>query len=118
MDISRVEFFCDDRKVGSVLRLLAGIALEVPQVTPVTNAVKRGKKLQQETSGDPLGLFREYIKKNKITVVTSSIGREFYKSIGKGGTHSYNYLFAKAREAGLLRKVGKGINTQWKVVQK
>ncbi len=117
MDISRVEFFCKDGKVGEVLRLLAGIALETPKVTPVVNAKRKGNHLEQVTHGSTVEMFRAWLGQNKVTEVNSNIGREYCKSVGKR-PESYNYLFAAARDEGLLRKTGKGTHSKWKVVQR
>lgn len=115
MEISRVELFCDDRKVGIVLRLLAGIALETPKVTPVINAKKKNNQLVEKIPrGDDIAMFAAYLKQHKLTEVNSTIGREYCHSIGKP-PERYNYLFDKARRAGLLRKTGKGTHSKWVV---
>ena len=116
MDVARVVFYCDDRKVGAVLRTLTGVAIGTPEVTPVTNAKVGRNGLQQATTGEALEMLKGYIKKRKLTEVNAAVGKEFQKSIGRreGG---YNYLFDAARKEGVLRKVGKGMHTKWRVVK-
>jgi hypothetical protein len=116
MDISRVEFFCPDKKVGEVLRLLTGIALDIPKVTPVANARKGRNGLEQQTNGDAVEMFAQYIKKHRLTEVNSDIGREFCKSIGRS-SEGYNNLFSQAKKRGLLRRVGKTYGAKWRVVK-
>jgi len=112
--ISRIELFCDDRKVGEVLRLVAGVAIGQPSVQPVVNAENKDGQLKAESSGDKIALFRKWLAKKKLAEVNSDLGREFCKSVGSD-PESYNYLFGKARDLGLLRKVGKGTHSRWKV---
>jgi|SRR6516164_4732151 hypothetical protein len=114
MDVSRVLFYCDDRKVGQILRLLAGVALQTPEVTPVVNAKPKNGKLEQSSNGNMLDMFAIFLKKKKLTEITPEIGREFCTSIGRSAD-SYGYLFKHARNAGLLRKLGKGSGSKWRV---
>jgi hypothetical protein len=115
MEISRIVFFCPDKKVGEVLRILAGIALQTPEVTPVTNAkVKRNGLVEDVRGGEAIDLFRKWIQERKLSEVNAPLGKEFCRTIGRaeGG---YNNLFLAARKHGLLRKTGKGMKTVWKV---
>jgi hypothetical protein len=111
MEISRVEFFCLDKKVGEVLRLLAGVALDVPKVTPVVNAKKGRNGLEQE-HGSTMEAFVKYIKRNKLKEVTAAQGRELMRELGMR-ERNYSNLFRHALESGILRRRGSGMKTRW-----
>jgi hypothetical protein len=113
VEISRVEFFCLDKKVGEVLRLLTGIALEVPKVTPVTNAVPTKNGLKQQ-HGSTMEAFVKYLKKKKLQEVTAVNGKELMKELGMR-ERNYSNLFRHAAEQGILRKRGSGLKTRWMV---
>jgi hypothetical protein len=111
MEISRVEFFCPDKKVGEALRALAGIALQTPEVTPVTNAVKTKNGLRQEHSST-MEAFVKYIKKNRLKEITAGQGREFMRELGQR-EKNYSNTFRNAAEQGILRRRGSGMKTRW-----
>ena len=113
MEISRVVFFCPDKKVGEVLRALAGIALDTPEVTPVTNAIKTKNGLRQE-HGSTMEAFVKYIKKNKLKEVTAAQGRELMRELGIR-ERNYSNLFRHALDNGVLRRRGSGMKTRWMV---
>lgn len=113
MDISRVVFFCPDKKVGEVLRALAGIALETPEVTPVTNAVKTKNGLQQEY-GSTIEAFIKYVKKKKLKEVTAADGKKLMRELGLR-ERNYSNLFRHAADKGILRRRGTGMKTRWLV---
>lgn len=115
MEISRIEFFCDERNVGKIMRMLAGLALESPKVVPVVNAEAKGGKVGAATNGELISLFTAYLKKHKLTTIKVSGVRDFLHTIGKAPT-SAAYLLKKAQEYGLLRKAGKGKDTGYSVL--
>jgi hypothetical protein len=108
--ISRIEFFCDDRHVGSALRALAGIAVGQPKATPIVNAEAKNGRLTQATNGELLAMFSAYLKKHKLTDINAAGLRAFLTSIGRAPS-SYGYLLAKARAARILKKMGGGTTT-------
>jgi hypothetical protein len=110
----RIVCFCDDRKVGDVLRRLSGLIQGMPEVVPVVNAEKKGKQIKQVTNGNSLEIFAQYLKQNNIMEVNSSVAREFCQSIGRAPS-SYSYLLHKAVEEGMLRKSGKGTKSKYTV---
>jgi hypothetical protein len=114
-NLSRVEFFCEDKKLGTALRALTGLIVGQPTVQPVVNAQVKTGKLKAKTSGDPVSMFAQYVKDNKHTQIHAEDMRVFAKSIGRPTT-SYGYYLKKMQDAGLLKKTGKGTASGYKVV--
>jgi hypothetical protein len=113
----RIEnLFCDDKKLPQLLHAISGLVLEGFSVVPVVNVERKGKKLEAISNGTAVEMFANYLHKRKITEVNSTIGREFCTSIGKD-PETYNGLFTRAKAEGLLRKVGKGTSSKWRVRQ-
>jgi|SRR5215831_7994201 len=108
--------FCDDKKLPALLRAMSGLVQSGFAVVPVVNVEKRGKKIVAASNGSTVEMFGDYLHKHKITEVNSEMGRDYCKQVGKD-PEAYNYLFAKCKKAGLLRKVGKGYHSKWKVVK-
>jgi hypothetical protein len=106
MDISRVEFFCKDGKVGEVLRLLAGIALEVPKVTPVVNAKKGKNGLEEQTSGKASDMFVVHQTKQGPEFGTDEL-RNFLETIGRS-VKSTNTVIGHLLEEKKAKRVGRG----------
>jgi hypothetical protein len=116
MSISRVELFCDDLKVGKVLRALAGLALQPPKVQPVINAEMRGGEVAAEaTNGALLELFRKWLIKKKLSVVVAAHIKRFLSESGLA-EGKYGYLLKRAKESGLVRQKGRGIRSSYLVV--
>jgi hypothetical protein len=113
-NIMRITAFCDDRKLGHVLRALAGLVIGTPEVVPVVNAQARNGALKQATNGSALDMFGAYLKKRKLSEVTRKVAAEFLKSVGRSPT-SATYLLTQAKDAGLLRRRGKGSASKYTV---
>jgi len=113
MEISRVVFFCPDRKVGEVLRALTGIAIGTPEVIPVTNAKRTRNGLAQQHASS-LEAFVQYLKKRKLKEVTPADGKDFMRGLGQR-EKNYSNAFRHAADAGILRKRGSGMKTRWMV---
>jgi len=112
-DVSRVVFYCLDKKVGEVLRALTGIAIGTPEVTPVTNVKKTRNGLAQE-HGSTLEAFAKYLKSHKLREVTAAQGKEFMRGLGQR-EKNYSNTFRDAAEKGILRRRGTGMKTRWMV---
>jgi hypothetical protein len=120
--ISRVEFFCDDKRVGEALRLLVGIAHGAPSVQPVTNAKVKGngkdKKLVAATpNGSAAELFARYLAETKAETITAALARQVMQQTGFA-PNSYSYVFKILKEARAIKpEPGKGkTNASWRVV--
>jgi len=113
-NVSRIEAFCDDKNVGKVLRLLAGMVYDVPKVTPVVNAKAKGSTLEPATNGRLLSLFSAWLKKSKLTEVTHADLKLFVVSVGRVES-AYTKLRADAQAAGVLKKHGAGKTARYVV---
>ena len=114
----RVEFFITADKLGKVLWLLAGDALNLTQ-QPVINArQKKDGALVPRTNGDELvELFRQWVNNRKLGEVNSDLAREFCKKHGRA-EGSYSVVLSKSAELGYLKNVGNGLHSKWKVLGK
>jgi hypothetical protein len=113
-----VQFFVDDKRLGSALIALVGIASAQPSVTHVVNAVKaKGGKVEAIVKGgSSLDRFAEHLKAFKGKTITARAdGRPMMKSIGLA-VGSNTYMFTRAVKAGLLKQHGKGSGTTYTVV--
>lgn|SRR5262245_21578433 len=107
MEMSRVVFFCDDRKVGQILRMLAGYALQPPEVTPVVNAVVANGKLEQKTNGKASEMFAAYMRSKKVTEFGKSELAGYLVGIGRSPKSAgtvLNHLFQEK----LAKRKGRG----------
>jgi hypothetical protein len=115
----RVTFFVDDRKVGTALRALVGIALDQPKVEPVTNVEEvpngKAKKLVAQSDGSAVGQFIEHVRRKHLTVVDAPVCRAFLASVGLSAS-SASYVLRQATKMGALKKVGQGTATKYPVV--
>jgi hypothetical protein len=107
MEMSRVVFYCDDRKVGQVLRILAGVALQTPEVTPVVNAQQKNGKLEQRTSGKASVMLAAHLRKHKKKTFGSEDIREFLVSIGRS-EKSRGTVLQHMFDEKLAKRVGQG----------
>ena len=112
-NLTRVEVICLDKKAGDVLRAVAGLAIEA-KATPVANAQVRNGKVEAASNGELVTLFTRYLSKRRIAEVNSDITREFCLSIGQSPDR-YTYVLRKALEHGLLKRIGKGKASAYKV---
>ena len=113
----RIECFCDDRKVGDVLRLLAGLAVGQPVAQPVVNAAMKNGKMIAKTNGSPIELLRVWVKKSGLKAVSATDLKRFQVEHGRSPT-GYSFLARQAQKAGLLKKSpkGKGNKSRYEVV--
>lgn len=99
----RVEFFCDDSKLGKVFWLLTGIALETPKATPVVNAKRTRSGIVQETNGRLIDMFEAHLAKHKPKQINAAYVREFLESNGSSAG-SFSYVLGQMRDAKRIRK--------------
>lgn len=111
----RVEFYVDDRKLGTALLALVGIAHGQPGVMPVSNIQKKGNGVAPISNGKTLERFAAQLKKRKATEITGIQAGEICKAIGLAES-SKNYVLKQAQNAGMMKKVGKGSHVTYRVI--
>lgn len=100
----RIEFFCDDKRVGEVLRLIGTVGAYDVKAVPVVNAEKQTNgTVKARINGGVVEMLSDYIKSHKLKTITPDHMRDFQRSIGRapGG---YSHALALAMKVGLLRK--------------
>jgi len=110
----RVELFVDDKKLGDVLRLVQGIALQQPSVDPVVNAKVGKNGVTAVTSGTAIELFKDYLTKNSFAEITTTGIKIWLTSMGRSPT-SCRYIIDLGVQAGLIKPTkvrGKYLVTQ------
>lgn len=110
----RIEAFCDDRRLGDVLRAMAGLIIDSPRVTPVVNAQLRNGKLAAQSEGSLPVMFAKFIRENKVKEVNARVAREWLVSMGRSKLSS-NYLLKNCVQSGILKSVGKGTKMKYTV---
>jgi len=112
--VSRVVCFCDDKRVGAVLRALAGLVHEKPTVEPVVNVNVKGGKLEPATNGRLLSMFVDWLRKKKIKKLTHTDLKTFVTSVGRVES-AYVGLRKDAQALGVIKKTGSGKNAYYMV---
>lgn len=116
----RIEFFCEDKRVGDALRHLLGIAIGHPTTTPVINAEVNGKgehkKIRAQSDGSMSSMLMAYINKSHKETITPKETGVFLTEHGfsKASAH---YCLRQCTDARFLRKTGKGNSTIYYVVR-
>jgi hypothetical protein len=119
MSVFKVELFCDKRRLGDIYEAVAGYALAPgPTARPVSGAEVNGsgEVAPRRGGGDIVGLFREWVKKNKLTLISAGEVRQFLKEAGRNPS-TYSHVLTKLRDARLvvLKPGGKGNKTRYTV---
>jgi hypothetical protein len=70
---------------------------------------------QHYTKSQVLGLFAEFLRERRLKEIDGRIAREFCKIHGCSPV-SYSYVLQIAREAYLIRKVGRSTVSCWEVL--
>lgn len=110
----RITLYCDDKKVGELLRGVAGLAIGKPEVEPVVNVETKGGTLKAKTNGSATQMFMNILKERKITEFSSKEGVTVVKSIGMAPS-SANYVFKQLIAAGAIKRRGKSSATRYTV---
>lgn len=104
----RVEFFCDDRKVGDALRSLLGLAIGIPTATPVINAEPSSSgKIHAKTDGKLVNLFASHVANLKGDMIISKDIGNWLTSIGMSSA-SMSYVSKQAMNLGIIKRTGTG----------
>ena len=105
MSITRVEFFCDDKRVGDALRRLVGIAIGKPEATPVINTEQKpnGQIAQATANGTMTDLYIAHIKKHRLKEVSVQAAREFLSESGVGSPASAGHMLKNLKKRKMIR---------------
>src|SRR5262245_55080120 len=101
----RIECFCEDKKLPTVLLALQGLILDRPEVTPVVNANVANGKIIQETGGTQPEMVLAYFKRNKVKQFSAADIKAVLRSIGAKENNS-NHCAKVLYRRGLIRKTG------------
>lgn len=103
----KIVTYVEDKRVGDVLRAIAGIVRGHPEVVPMVNAEEHPttKKLVAKTGGSLLEMFERHLIENKVEQLKPNDVRAFVKSCGKSPA-SAGHLVILAIKARLLRRTG------------
>ena len=116
----KIECYCDDKHVATILRSLAGIAMQV-QAVPVLNAMadKANGKIKAQYTGDELGkmLVARLHKKGMRTFHASDV-KEFFREVGHP-LSSYSHFLNRMRDQGMLKstKSKEKMGFDWHIVE-
>ena len=105
-NISRVEIFCEDKHVGTIQRMLAGVGVLSVTSHPVTNAKLQGGKIVAGSSGNAMEMFTAWAKQKKLKAVTNADVREFMKYAGRSESSFGNFV-VRAVQKGVLKAAPK-----------
>lgn len=118
----RIVCLCDDKRLASILRGLAGQIRGAPEVTPVTNIEDDDAEHPEgapraATNGKVHEMFTMYLRKSRPTEITAQRVKEFLGRVGRSQA-STSYVLTKAKEDGLIKKKPGtyGAGTIWLVV--
>lgn len=120
----KVEFFCDESKLGTALRALAGIAYDV-KPTPVINAHQRNGLVKATSPHATVSneLVLEHLKKKGLKTFVAKEVKDALRELGRS-TSSYSHIMNSLVDKKLLkreankRKGSKGRpEFQWSIVE-
>lgn len=98
----KIEGYCDDKYVVSIMKAAPSLHIMEFKVIPVVNAQAKNGKLVAKTNGDVLEMLADYIKQHKLTTITPFQVRAFASSIGRS-PGSYSSFLKKAIGAKMLK---------------
>lgn len=106
----QVLFYVDDKRLGSALLALVGLAHGQPAVTPVVNVKKKGNGLAPVAHGSTMERFAAALQEQKGKALSAADIRAMTKPLGLS-PKSYSYLLKNALVAKLVKKTGNGQGT-------
>lgn len=112
----RIEFFCDDRRVGDALRNLMGIAIGSPTAQPVINAEKTNGKIKAQSGGKLIEMFAHHIANIKDDTFTPKDAQAWLKKLGKSPL-SASYILKGVLAQGLVKRTGKSSQSIYHVIK-
>jgi hypothetical protein len=110
------DVYCDDKKVGDVLRALLGLVVGIPKAIPVINAKAERGKIKALTNGKLIDMFAHYITSQKADTIKPAEVKAWLKKMGRSPL-SYGYLQKQAVKSGLLKKTGATSNSLYYVIR-
>jgi hypothetical protein len=117
-NITRIEFLCEDKKVGDAFRNLLGIAIGSPKATPVINAEveKITGMVKPKTNGKLINQFLYHLQEAHIEQIRPKEVGAWLKKHGYSGL-SASYIVRQATGMGVLKKTGASSNTVYHVIR-
>lgn len=110
--------FVDDKNLAKLHWALNGLVYDMKlNSQPVANAAKgKGAQIVDATGGgDIIDVLKKYLKQHKMTNIDANGVREFQRHVGRS-PNGYSAVLAKAQDAGVLKKAGKGHKVGYHVV--
>lgn len=108
----RIEIFCDDGKVGHVLRAVTGLIIGHPKAQLVANAKVENGKVKAVTDGSSTSMLAKYLKDNAITQIKAVDIKKWLPQVGKS-PNSVSAVVDSAIRHGLLKRKGVGRGTYY-----
>jgi hypothetical protein len=114
IQLHHVEFFIDDKHVGSLQRLLAPLGIREFKARPVNNVIASNGGIKAATNGTLQAMFQAEVKKLRLPILKATDVKSILVKIGSNPSN-YRYVLTTAVELGFLRKLGKGHSMRYKV---
>jgi hypothetical protein len=109
--------YCDDKKLGDVLRALAGLTRGQPVAVPVANIDEEGAGAPKaKTNGKLAHMLAEHMTKNKLESIKPKEVGAWLAKIGMS-KQSASYVARMAQDQGVIRKTGKSSQTVYHLVK-
>ena len=109
------DLYVDDKRLGDLLKAIAGIARGMPRPVPVANIDEVSMKAKLN-GGNLVAVFAAHITKEKITEVGPKDVQDWLAKHGKS-RQSANYVCQGLKKAGMVKRTGKSQNSRYTVVK-
>lgn len=109
------DLYVEDRRLGDLLKAIAGIARGMPRPVPVANIDPATMKAKLN-GANLIALFGAHITKEKITEFGPKDVQDWLAKHGKS-RQSSNYVCQGLKKAGMVKRSGKSANSRYTVVK-
>jgi hypothetical protein len=110
--------YCDDKKLGDVLRALTGLTRGQPVAVPMTNVEEGGiGGPKAKTNGKLVTMLAEHMVKSKLESIRPKEVGAWLAKIGMS-KQSASYVARMAVSEGVIRKTGQSSQTVYHLVNK
>lgn len=111
------DLYVEDRKLGDLLKAIAGIARGMPRPVPVANIEETGRGLKAKSNGGNLvDVFTDHLIKQKISEFGPRDVQTWLVNNGYSKLSAY-YITRNLRKSGVVKLSGKSSAARYQVIK-
>lgn len=113
------EGFVEDKNLARLHHAINGIVLQIKvRPVPEESAQVKGGKIVVAADASAISMFWKYAQKKQLKVFTAADMRKFVSTVLGLKEAAYFHFLKKLRDAGAVRKVGKGTSSKYEIIEK